>query len=250
MDTEIKPADAGEELRLTENDFTLYRKEFQRNEEYNDRRLVVRRRLDAIGKKLCKSLTTKSLSLTSRASLHHPYTFNGYCVRSQMVYLSRAEKERKALKRILGVELGKDLDQNYVHVLMVLEIDEQGVEVAIRVHKSAWWDGENLKRRLNSLEQREVFAGLLQQLHGYSLRIDDFQRLHACETITAKEIQETLGYYKPGDHWLHILQRFDRDDPFVTEPDFMERVEAEFSALLPTFTQINWSNKNNYLFSE
>lgn len=237
-----------DELCFRDRDFELYRPELQRNEEYNDARLVVRRRLDAIGKAASKELASKTISFASRASLHHPYTFNGYRVRTQFAYLSRGDKERKDLKRILGVELGKDLDQNFAHTLIVLEIYQHGLEVALRIHKDAWWDGENLKRRLARQPDREEFATLLKELPEYGLRIDDHKRIHACESMTAAEVSETFGYFTPGNHWLHISRDFDREDPFVTEPGFLQRIIEEFRRLLPTYSFCHWSKKNNHLF--
>ena len=200
------------------------------------------------GKYLGKSLA-RDVALVSRASLHHPYRFNRFKVDSQWVYLSRAEKERRALKRILGVDLGKDLDQNYTHVLLVIEIHEHGLEVACRIHKDAWWDGENLKRRAAQVEQREALAetpGRTGRLRDAG--IHDFKRIHDCANITASEIKDMLGYYVPGEHWLHVCQEFPRDCGFVTEPGFAPRVEQEIRTLLPLYRFATWSPENNFLF--
>ncbi|MGE3165585.1 MAG: hypothetical protein AB7O52_11810 [Planctomycetota bacterium] len=244
-DSNSIPADAS---GFRERDFALYRPELQRNEEYNDARLVVRRRLDAIGKAACAALSSKEVSLTSRASLHHPYTFNGYKVSSQCVYLSRGDKERKEIKRILGVELGKDLDQNFVHVLLVLEIYQHGLEVALRIHKDAWWDGENFKRRLKETVNREELARVLRALPEYGLRIDEHRKVHPCETMSPQELAEICQFYTPGQHWLHLSRDFDCEDPFVTDPGFLERVIAEFRRLLPVYILARWSADNNRLF--
>ena len=229
-------------------DFDLYQEKFQRNEEYNDARLVVRRRLDAIGKHVAKVHADKTTTFNSRASLHHPYTFNGYRVSSQFVYLSRGDKERKDLKKILGVDLGKDLDQNFAHVLLVLEIYEHGLELALRIHKDAWWDGENVKRRLGVEAERETFAGLLRELPEYGLRIADHRRIHACETMTPHELAECMKYYTPGNDWLHISRDIDRDDPLIGSEEFLGWITEEFGRLLPVYRFLRWTNKNNFLF--
>ncbi|MEM7167933.1 MAG: hypothetical protein AAF581_20945 [Planctomycetota bacterium] len=233
---------------ISPRDFDLYQEKFQRNEEYNDARLVVRRKLDSIGKHLLTQLKSKTCNFNSRASLHHPYTFNGYRVSSQFVYLSRGDKERKELKRILGVDLGKDLDQNFAHVLLVLEIYEHGLEVAIRIHKGAWWDGENLKRRLAVESERKAFSELLQALPEYGLRIDDHRKIHACETMTPQELAECFQYYTPGNDWLHISRDLDRDDPIIDSEDFLDWTTSEFKRLLPVYQYLCWSSKNNHLF--
>lgn len=229
-------------------DFDLFQEKFQRNEEYNDARLVIRRRLDAIAKHLRDALTEKTCTFNSRASLHHPYKFNGFRVSSQFAYLSRGDKERKELKKILGVDLGKDLDQNFAHVLLVLEIYEHGLEIALRIHKDAWWDGENVKRRLAAESEREAFTALLLELPEYGLRIADHRRIHACETMTPQELSECLKYYTPGNDWLHISRDIDRDDPLVGSEEFLEWTTKEFKRLLPTYKYLRWSSKNNHLF--
>lgn len=236
------------ELQFTAREFELYRPEFQRNEEYNEQRLVIRRKLDALGKLAAKQLSEKGCELTARASLHHPYTFNGYRVATQFMYLSRGDAERRALKRILGVDLGKDLDQNFQHTLLVLEISQEGLEVALRVHKDAWWDGENLKRRLQSAAEREAFATLVRVLTGYAVRVGDHRRLHPCESMTAAELGEMMRYYTPGEQWFHLFHRFAKDHPFVTEPGFSESLVAELHALLPVYRFVRWSPESNQVF--
>ncbi len=235
-------------VRFLPTDFERFRPEVQSNPEYNAERLEVRRKLDAIGKHLCRKLEGERIALTARASLHHPYRFNRFQVDSQWVYLSRAEKERRLLKRILGVELGEDLDQNYVHVLLVLEIHQHGLEIALRVHKDAWWDGENIKRRLAAAAERESFAALLRSLAGYGLHIHDYRNVHACGTMTAEEVANTIQYYKPGEHWLHIERAIPRDDPWIAADGLLERLEVEFRRLLPVYGFIGWSPSNNFLF--
>ncbi len=236
------------EVHFPPTDFEKFHERIQRDPEFNDARLEIRRKLDALGKHLVSAISTKEVELVSRASLHHPYQHNGFRVASQSVYLSRGEKERKAIVRHLGVDLGKDLDQNYTHSILVLEIAEKGLEVALRIHKGAWWDGENLKRACASREYRTKLASQLQPLKEYGLRIGDHRRVRPCGDLTERDLAEALSFYKPGDHWLHIERAIDRSNDFVTEPQFLDRVESEFRALIPVYQVIRWSKKNDRLF--
>ncbi len=236
------------EVRFLPTDFEKFRESIQRNPEFNDARLEVRRKLDAIGKHLLKALASKDLELVSRASLHHPYKFNAFRVASQWVYLSRGEKERKAIVRHLGVDLGKDLDQNYTHTILVLEIAEKGLEIALRIHKGAWWDGENLKRGLKTEARRDELAAALHSLVGYGFRLGDHRRVRPCDEIQGRDLAEAMRYYIPGDQWLHIERAIPRDDPFVTESGLLERIEAEFRAMLPAYRLLKWSKGNDLLF--
>lgn len=236
------------DLRLLPTDFERFRPEVQANPEYNAERLAVRRKLDAIGKALAQRLGSAGAALTSRASLHHPYRFNRFKVDSQWVYLSRADKERRQLQRILGVELGQDLDQNYRHTLLVLEIHQHGLEMALRVHKDAWWDGTNLERKCVRAPERERLAALLRELAGFGLHIHDFRNIHTCSSITSEELSETLRYYKPGEHWLHIEKEVPRDSTLVVADDFLAQLGTEFERLMPVYRFVAWSPENNFLF--
>ncbi len=236
------------EIRFPPGDFEKYHERIQRDPEFNDARLVVRRKLDAIGKHLARTLSGKDLELVSRATLHHPYSTNGFRVSSQAVYLSRGEKERKAIQRHLGVDLGKDLDQNYTHAILLLEINEDGLLLALRIHKAAWWDGENLKRGLQSLKRREELATVLDPLGEYGLRIGDHRRVRRCAGITERDLSEAMGFYTPGEQWLHIERFIEREDPFVTEEELLPRLTEQFQLLLPAYRAIRWSKRNDQLF--
>ena len=249
MAPEATPLDP-HEVRFPPSDFEKFHESVQRDPEFNDARLEVRRKLDAIGKHLSRTLAERDLELVSRASLHHPYRFNAFRVASQWVYLSRGEKERKAIVLHLGVELGKDLDQNYTHAILVLEISHTGLEIALRIHQAAWWDGENLKRGLKNEARRDELAAALRPLVGYGLRIGDHRRVRPAETMTGRDLAEAMPYYEPGKHWLHLERKFDREDPFVTEEGLLERVESEFRSLLPAYRLIRWTKKNDRLFGE
>ncbi|MEE8142427.1 MAG: hypothetical protein V3T77_04950 [Planctomycetota bacterium] len=239
---------SGTDFQFLESDFERFRPELQRNPEHNAARLEVRRKLDALGKGLVEELREPDLALASRASLHHPYRFNRFKVDSQWVYLSRSPGERRELKRILGVELGKDLDQNYVHVILVLEIHHHGLEVALRIHKDAWWDGENFKRRTAKIAEREELSRLCSRLDGYGLRIHDHRRIRPCPELTAAEVAEARSFYTPGEHWLHVAREVPREHSFVSEAGFFERLTEEFRRLLPLYRYIRWTPENNYLF--
>ncbi|MCA8959230.1 MAG: hypothetical protein KDC38_01905 [Planctomycetes bacterium] len=237
-----------DELRFLPTDFERFRDELARDPTHNAERLEVRRKLDAFGKRLAKILADRDLAFSSRASLHHPYRFNAYKVDTQFVYLSRAESERKSLKKILGVELGKDLDQNYVHVVLNLEIHQHGLELALRIHQNAWWDGENFKRQVVSKEHRPAIVEAMRAAPGFDLRVHDHRKKHPCETMTEEELTETIGYYTPGEHWLHVEQSIERNEEFVSEPGLEERLVDEFRDLIPLYRAIRWTPKNDFLF--
>ncbi len=240
---------SSEEVVFFPSDFERFRESAQTEAEFNDARLEVRQKLDQLGKAGASALSQPPFLLTSRASLHHPHKFNGFRVASQWTYLSRGDQERKVLKSQLGAEIGADLDADYIHAMLVLEIDEAGLTIALRIHQKAWWDGENLKRLLGDEDQRPDIARALQPLKGYQLRIHDHRKTRRCETIDDLELAEFRKSYTPGEHWLHVEKKFAREDVFISSGGFEQRVISEWKRLLPAYQIFCWHPENDRLFA-
>lgn len=237
------------ELTFQPSDFERFSDSVQTNPEYNDARLEIRQKLDQLGKQGVEALSQSPHTLVSRASLHHPHKFNDFRIESQRVYLSRGDEERTHLQQLLGQDLGKDLNSDYIHTMIVLEINQAGLTFALRIHQNAWWDGENLKRKLSDEEMRPAVAKTLQPLEGYKLRIHDHRSSRDCTGIDDLELLEFQKHYTPGDHWLHVERKFARDDLFVSSGGFSQRVLAEWKRLLPAYKEFCWHPTNDYLFS-
>ncbi len=238
-----------EEVTFLPSDFDRFRESVQTDPEFNDSRLEVRTKLDLVGKAGAQALSAAPFLLVSRASLHHPHQFNGFRVASQRTYLSRGVQERKKLQKHLGAEIGKDLDTDYTHSMLVLEIDEKGLTFALRIHKDAWWDGENLKRWMGDEEQRLTIANTLQPLEGYTLKVHDHRRTRACSTIDDLELAEIRKSYTPGEHWLHVEKKIDRDDLFISSSGFEQRAISEWKRMLPAYRCFCWHPENDRLFA-
>ncbi|MDE0959923.1 MAG: hypothetical protein OSB09_04010 [Planctomycetota bacterium] len=240
---------AEDEVTFLPSDFDRFRESVQTDPEFNGSRLEVRTKLDRVGKAGAQALSAEPFLLVSRASLHHPHQFNGFRVASQRTYLSRGEQERKKLQKHLGSEVGKDLDTDYIHAMLVLEIDEKGLTFALRIHQNAWWDGENLKRLMGDEEERIAMAKMLQPLSGYHLRVHDHRRTRKCSTMDDLELAEIRKSYTPGEHWLHVEKRIDRDDLFISAGGFEQRVISEWKRLLPAYRCFSWHPENDRLFA-
>src|SRR5262245_20132376 len=192
------------------SDFRAFEKEKWRNEAWNGDRLIVKRRLLALGKSLQDALKPAGLDLVARASLHHPYTFNAYCVSEMWTYLSR--KSRGALKMLFGEDLGKDLDPNYVQLLLLLSIDFDGVGLALRIHPQAWWEGQNVKNKCADETRLLEFRALLNALDGFVLSIHDYKKEYRCGKLFRDDVSTFFQYYTPGNHWLNLRRRWAKDD--------------------------------------
>lgn len=225
-----------------ERDFKAYERHRQDDPEYNALRLSVRRKLKAIADATRLEAKALGVDLGVQAGLHHPYTFNSYRVREQRAYLCRGAKERKQLASFFGEALGKDAETHYIQTVLEVCIDDQIVEAALRIHPQAWWDGENLRKRLQDRAQRDEFAQLLRALpNGFNLKLHDWRQDHWCAAIKADGLKELMTHYTPGNHWLHVQRQLPKEDALAMGPEAEAWVKSSLLALLPVYKFILWS---------
>lgn len=244
-----KPAKSlAEAPPIAERDFLAFERHKWSDPEANPERLLLKRKLQAIGEGLNARLAVAGGDLTLRTSIHNPYTYNGNRVDSLWLYLAPSDKEKKALRDLLGVEFASDTDASYVHANLVLEIDYHGLNLGLRVHERAWWDTQNLKGRCSERKGAEEFAGLLDGVVGeYALRIHDWPAKHAVRGMKWDGLMGVLRHFEPGQHRLRIWRSIAKADPEWRDPAFYERVAEEFVSLLPVYRFIVWSPTNNFL---
>lgn len=227
---------------LLERDFLAYEKHLQDNPEYNALRLSVRRKLKAHVDSVQKAAKKEGVNLSAQAGLHHPYVFNNYKVREQRAYLCRSPKERKALASFFGEALGKDAETHYIQTVLELSLDQGALEVALRIHPQAWWDGENLKKRVLERGDEGEWVSILNALpQGFRLRLHDWRGEVQCPKARAEEVRQLLGSYTPGEHWLHIVRELRRDDALTMGAEVGDWVRDSMLALLPAYSFTLWS---------
>jgi hypothetical protein len=241
-----EPEPAGP-LFFTESDFEAFRKEKWRSPEFNNERLKVRRKLTAMGKLLTRRLEAAGLPLEMRASLSHPYTYNKFSVDSLWIYWSRPDAERRKLKKLLGRELGKDLDPNYVHCILVFGLDVSKVDVALKVHSAAWWDGQNLKNKCRTAAAVSEWTAILNVLPGFVLSIHDWKKEYRCGALLPGELSNFFEYYVPGEHWLHLRRSIARGDAALTQPSIVDDLGADLVRLIPAYRFVAWTPENDHL---
>jgi hypothetical protein len=232
-------------------DFDAFRKDKQRDSRRNGERLVVKRKLAALGEAVAPRLEAAGLSLTMRTSLSHPFKHNGFRVASQWVYWGRSDKEKRALKRKLGADLGADVDPTYQGVTLLVEVDERRVQVGMKIHPNAWWDGQNLKKRiLGREEEARTFCALLNDLpRGFAMSIGGWKRLYEAGALRAADIQRFFHYYKPGEVWLQIVHETPRQDTIALGADLSAPLTEHLVALRAIFTYARWSPANDAILS-
>src|SRR5437016_11302044 len=138
---EIEPAARAELLPLEEGDFHCLSAGLARDPQFNDRRLVLRRKLLSMAKVFAARAARHGLSLDVRTSLHAPSTFNHMQVKRIWAYACRDKAEKKRLRGVLGADLGKDLDAAYRNAYLCIAVEADALEVSLRIHADAWYDG-------------------------------------------------------------------------------------------------------------
>ena len=236
------------DISFTSKEFEYFHPRYRRNREYNKQRLKVRRKLGEIGTILLQSLKKNDIPVTKKTSLHHPYSYNSYEVNSIWLYFSPSAKTYNDLKKILGDDLGKDLDVTYLHTLLLVGIEHQGLFISLKIHPQAWWDGQNLKNKCSQKTQRMVLLEKLILLDDFYLKLHEWPNKHLCSQLNLDKITEFIDIYTPGEHWLHVNMEISRENPIATSPDCINLIKEKLLSLIPIYSFIKWNPKNNFIF--
>jgi len=248
--TDPEPRPLAGTVLFEESDFRALSAAYAGNAEYNAHRLAARRRLLTLGKEVAREAATLGTQLDCRTSLHHPHTFNGNRVNRLWAYLTRPKKERTKLKRLLGSDLGKDLDSAYRNAYLCLAIESDALEVSLRIHADAWYDGQNLKKRIEA-EGLQAWFKELDALGGFRLRLADWKGEWNCGSLTPERLEEFLDYYVPGEHQLAIEKRYpapEENRGAALEEAAAPELARELLRLLGVYRFTVWTEEENFLF--
>ncbi len=243
MPTTKKP-----DLWFEDANFEVFHEEKQRDSKFNSERLKVKRKLGAMLKQIGPVLAEQGgLELPGKTSLSHPWTYNAFKVDSIWGYFSRPDSEKKDLRAIFGRALGKDLDPAFIHLLLVIGVGYEGVELSLKIHSHAWWDGQNVKNRCKSDAGLREMLEIVNTLDGFILSIHDWRKEYRCGELYRSDLANYFQYYEPGTHWLHVRQRFARDDERILADGWMDIATQSMLRLVPLYRFIAWSADNNHL---
>jgi hypothetical protein len=222
-------------------DFMAYERHRQKDPEYNALRLSVRRKVKAIADAVVAGAKKGGTSLSSQAGLHHPYTFNSYRVREQRAYLCRSPAQRKKLATFFGEALGKDAETHYIQTVLEMSLDDQVVEAALRIHPLAWWDGQNLKKKVAAQDGIDEWCSMLTALPaGFALKLHDWRKMYWATEATPQRLSEYFESYTPGDQWLHLVRELPREDALAMGSDAPGWLIDSLLALVPAYRFILW----------
>jgi hypothetical protein len=167
-------------------------------------------------------------------------------------YAVRPKTEKTRLRRTIGAELAKDLDSAYRNAYLCAALEADVIEVSLRVHQDAWFDGQNLVKRVRA-EGVDGWKRLLNELDGFRLRLADWKGEWPCGALTRERVEEFLKYYTPGEHSLSIEARFPAPAGSRQEaisPDMPARIVEMLVKLLPMYRFAAWSEESDFLFTK
>ncbi len=246
---EPKPLEG--EISFEEGDFHGLSEGLCGDPQYNDRRLVARRKLLALGKRVQPRLAELGLATEVRTSLHNPTSFNGMRVRRIWAYLTRAKAAKAKLKKVLGAELAKDLNAAYKNAYLCLALEAEALEVSWRIHPEGWYDGQNLVNRVKK-EGLGGWRALLNGLDSFQLRMHDWKGEWRCGALTPEQLEEFLSYYVPGEHRLSVERRWPLPAParaaLVGDTAVPAELASELERLVPLARFGMWSDESDHLF--
>jgi hypothetical protein len=246
-----EPAAKPELVPFEEGDFHSLSSGLARDPQFNDRRLVLRRKLASLSKVFAAEAKAAGLELDVRTSLHAPSSFNHMQVKRIWAYACRTKAEKKRLKGEIGADLAKDLDAAYRNAYVCVAVESDAVEVSLRIHADAWFDGANLMNRV----KKEGTAGWMRELNrleGFRLRLADWKGEWPCGALTREKLEEFLKYYKPAEHALSVERRWPapaggRSALFGAEVP--RSLVDEMMRLVPLYRFTAWSEVSDFLFA-
>lgn len=229
-------------------EFRLYEPQNRGDESLNAKRLAVRQKLQTIGEAAKKELAKLGLGLERRESLHHPFSLNHNRVVAQWTSLFRDAKARKEFSRMVGPDLGKDVDPGNANLAFFVAINEDGIDFGLRLGELAWYDAQNFVNRCAKDDAaRAAWTELLHRAPGFALRIHDWETRYATATLNRDQALEIFKYFQIGKHRLGIVQTIPKDDPRAASADFCGIACAGLAALAPAYQSMAWHPNNNFL---
>lgn len=249
--TDAEPRPESGEIAFEDADFHCLSDRLSGDAQFNDARLAARRKLLSLGKRLIKNVTdTDGPKLDARSSLHNPTAFNGMRVRRLWTYAVRAKAEKSRLKKTIGADLAKDLDAAYRNAYLCLAIEADALEVSLRIHTDAWYDGQNFLKRLKA-EGTDGFFEIANRLDGFVLRLHDWKGEWPLADLGQAGLDEYLKYYEPGEHRMVFERRYPAPSgarDAACTPEAAAELLAQAERLVPLYRYVAWSKESDFLF--
>jgi hypothetical protein len=231
-------------------DFDAYTVEKWSSNMWNRQRLEVKQRAMVLGKEVAETLGAAGAALSLGASDEHPSLWNKKKVDCQWVFLWRNEDERKVLEAVVDRDRKLattllDPTPFHRHAFLTFRIDAEGLEIALKIHRSAWVDATNLRRKLQTAAGAAEMARLLAVLpDGFRVGVGDESR--ASSLATPDLLGTLLARHQEGE-WFFVSRRVPRDEAIAAGTPLAATVIADFEWLWPLYRFLAWSRDNDFV---
>lgn len=231
-------------------DFDAYTAEKWSSNMWNRQRLEVKQRAMVLGKEVAEALGSVGAALSLGASDEHPSLWNKKKVDCQWVFLWRNEEERKVLEAV--VDRDRKLSATLLdptpfhrHAFLTFRMDDEGLEIALKIHRSAWVDATNLRRKLQTAAGASEMARLLAALpDGFVVGVGT--EAYATGLAAPDLLAILLSRHDEGE-WFFVSRRVPREQAIASGTDLAASVIADFEWLWPLYRFLAWSRDNDFV---
>lgn len=231
-------------------DFDAYTVEKWSSNMWNRQRLEVKQRAMVLGKEVAETLAAAGAALSLGASDEHPSLWNKKKVDCQWVFLWRNEDERKVLEAVVDRDRKLattllDPTPFHRHAFLTFRMDTEGLEIALQIHRSAWVDATNLRRKLQTTAGAAEMARLLAVLpDGYRVGVGDESQ--PSSLATPDLLGTLLARHQEGE-WFFVSRRVPRDEAIAAGTSLAAIVITDFEWLWPLYRFLAWSRDNDFV---
>lgn len=237
---------------FSDEDFAAYAPKKWKSNAFTLERLRVRQKLEALGHALAPSLRSADGSpLAVETSVEHPALWNHHQVDCQFLFFSRNHEAREKLDALINrkrsiTSLMEDPSPLSNHIALTVRIDQNTIDIALRLPSDAVIDRDNVKRKLEQSETRETLLQLITSLpSSFEIGIEGAPCISAND-CTEATLQTALSLETPN-RWFIVRRRFPRTGETIKTEAFLDEIRANLVALLPLYHFMAWSPANDAL---
>jgi len=218
---------------------------------FNMERLAVREQMKALGSLIHQGLSG-DYGFFWDVTPHTPSVFNAKSVSELVLFFTRNQDEQRAIVPLLDSRISlpdqiSDAGEHHRHATLGFRIDQQGCEVGLMLHSTAWLDVMNLLNRCRVPFERATFVERVRTLPAAV-----FFRFSSKEEIPASEFNgghvDRLEEEVLNEEFLIFLGvRFDADDGEPKSGGFSGTCLEVLGALLPIWEYVAWKPASDFL---
>lgn len=242
-------------------DFEAYAPSKWQSNAFTLERMRVKDKLMSLGQQLSPVQPSEdSPPLSCEVSVEHPALWNNNTVSDQQLYFTRSADERKELSsrnsRATSMSsLLADPSPYREHMVLCVSVNEQGVEISLRLHPNAAVDRQNMVSKLTDRWHMQALVDQLAELpEPFGLGLTGGE-LVPPSTLNADRLRELIQSFAAGadastedsQRVLTVGRVYAADEVCEAAGDFANRVREDLQALLPLYLHLAWSRQNDFV---